>query len=222
MKTKILFILITFFFALGLRAQEVTPGGTVPLYLLQNFTPLDTGEIGQLIGLVDYTDGDTLFSFVDVKYRNGRLIVNGDTLATKDELGSGTIYDPQGNAFTVGDTINFPTVFKFQAANDLSGFFPPLAVYINGTGQLQPANRSTLRKANFILVEKSGNLATLMSEGVMAYNTGIDGNYWTGDGGLKLSTLPSDTIQFLYEKLGDSLYVNVEPNFRYITNPSRS
>ena len=53
--------------------------------MLKNYTPLDTGEVGQLIGLVDYADGDTLFSFIDVKVRNGKLLVNGDTLATVDE-----------------------------------------------------------------------------------------------------------------------------------------
>jgi hypothetical protein len=96
----------------------------------------------------------------------------------------------------------------------MAGYFPFVPIHIDGTGQVLPADRNTLTKDDYIIVEKDGQNVHLMAQGIFTAAAVGPGKYWTGTTGAALSTIPNDTIQYLYERVGDSIYIHIEPDFR--------
>ena len=90
MKTKIL--VCTLFLATWAGTafgQVPEPGGSVPPYLIRTWdTKTPAAQLGQLLGIRDYEDGDSLVGYVPIRYLNDSLVVVGhcpgcDTLATQ-------------------------------------------------------------------------------------------------------------------------------------------
>lgn len=91
MKNKILIIGFFLFSAFSAFAQvpdSVQDKGSIPLHLLRTLESDGTAaHLGQMMGIVDFGDGDSLVSFIPVYYVNdSTLVIGSDTVALKADI----------------------------------------------------------------------------------------------------------------------------------------